>query len=434
MENKRKIAHTLLMRAEENDGYINIMLASALDKVGYAGDRAFINRLVNGVVEHRITLDYFIAKLAGRSLSDIDLSVLIVLRIGLFQLMYMDGVQEYATVNESVSLCKNRGERGFVNALLRRFLRERDTLSLPPREKNLIRHLSVKHSFPPELCRFFVNTFGEERAEKYFDYFNGVSPLTLRVNTLKATREELLSHIDGATAAPLCDTAIVLKSGASVRELYGYGEGMFFVQDISSQIAVRVLGARRGASTVDVCAAPGGKSLGIAIEMKNEGEIYSFDIHKSKLSLIEDGANRLGIDIIRTRERDASLPPDADMREKFDFLMCDVPCSGLGVLGKKADMRYRHTDSLTTLPPLQLSILKSSSLYLKKGGAMVYSTCTVNPEENERVVEKFLSEHPDFELSPFSVGDKRCEGIYTFYPGDMGTDGFFIARIVRKQS
>lgn len=431
MDNKRKLAVDLLIRAESEESYINIALSGTLDRAA-PSDRAFINRLVNGVVERRITLDYYIATMAKRSVSEIDAPVLAILRTALFQLACMEGEPDYAVVNESVALCKNRGERGFVNALLRRFLRERDTLSLPLREKNAVRHISVKYSFPPELCRFFIDNFGEERCERFFEYFNGISPLTLRVNTLKTTASQLMSNIDGAEVSALCDTALIIPGGAVVRELYGYNEGLFYVQDVSSQIAVKALGATEGARVIDVCAAPGGKSIGLAIEMKNRGEVFSFDLHKSKLSLIESNAKRLGIDIISVAERDATILPDGDMTESFDFVMCDVPCSGLGVLGKKADMRYRHTDSVKTLPPLQYSILSASCRYLKRGGATVYSTCTVNPDENERVVERFLSENPDFELSPFETDGEICKGMYTFLPGEKGTDGFFIARIVRK--
>jgi 16S rRNA (cytosine967-C5)-methyltransferase len=332
-----------------------------------------------------------------------------------------------------VSLAGKR-TRGFVNAILRAFLRANKTIELPDRTRDPIAYLSAAYSFAPAICAEFVEAFGIERAESLLSAFCQQPPLTLRVNTLRISREELLNRfrtagID-ATETPESTTGILLPS-MPLAALPGFAEGDFFVQDEASQLCVEALDAQADMTVIDACACPGSKSFGAAIDMRDRGCVIACDLHANKLSLVRSGAERLGISIVRTEARDAR-EPNAAWVERADRVLCDVPCSGFGVFAKKPELRYKDPAVSATLPALQAEILEKSASYLKSGGVLVYSTCTVLPEENEAVVRSFLAKHPEFSLSPFSLGDTSVpEGLITLAPDTHGTDGFFIARLLR---
>jgi 16S rRNA (cytosine967-C5)-methyltransferase len=274
-----------------------------------------------------------------------------------------------------------------------------------------------------------------ERAERIFEIFNRAPKLTLRINTLKVTRDEYTRLLDESgisyeLSARLEDA--ILLDAVSFSALPGFDEGYFFVQDEASQSCVKAIDAKAGERIIDCCSCPGSKSFGMAISMQNEGEIYSFDLHKSKLSLIEKSAMRLGIDIISAAERDARKP-DQSLLGTADRVLCDVPCSGLGVMAKKPEIRYKKLSDFARLPEIQRDILEKSSAYVKAGGVLVYSTCTVLPEENEQNVKAFLEAHPEFEPLDFCVGSKKSNrGMMSLSPDEDGTDGFFIAKMVRR--
>lgn len=429
----RKIALLCLIAIRKRGAYSNIITDRASGELDDKRDRAFLTSLVSGATERRITLDYIINTLASRSGAEIDEDVNDILRLGIYQLRYMDRIPQRAAVCETVKLGRNAGEKSFINAILRAYIKKEDELTFPKKEKNTARYLSVRYSFPREMCRFFIDNFGEEKTEEYFECFNSVSPLTLRINTLKISVDNFISSLPSGTSAAkseLCEGAVIIDSGAAT-DIPGYDEGMFFVQDVTSQTAVKALGAHEGDVVYDVCAAPGGKSFGIAIEMNNKGNVYSFDVHDSKLSLISSGAERLGVGIIDVKERDASLSPKSYEYNAADRVMCDVPCSGLGVLGKKADMRYRDVNTIKELPDLQYKILCQSAKLLKVGGELVYSTCTINPAENEGVIDRFTEEHDGFEFSNFVADGEIRKGKYTFYPRRGINDGFFISKVKR---
>jgi 16S rRNA (cytosine967-C5)-methyltransferase len=249
------------------------------------------------------------------------------------------------------------------------------------------------------------------------------------VNTLKISRDELCERLGGERTR-YSQTGV--RVSGKIASLYGFDEGLFFVQDEASQICTAALGAKAGEFVIDTCSCPGSKSFGAAIDMKNEGKVYSFDLHANKLSLVESSAKRLGIDIIETEERDGRKPNE-ELSGKADKVLCDVPCSGFGVLGKKPELRYKDPEASEALPDIQLAILKASALYVKVGGVLVYSTCTVLPEENEKNIERFLASRPDFELCGFEVGALCCpQGMVTLLPDEHGTDGFFVAKMTRK--
>ena len=342
----------------------------------------------------------------------------------------MDKIPPHAAVNETVSLCR-RSYSGFVNALLRSYMRLDAPIDLPDADTSPAEYLSVAYSVCLPLAEKFLSTFGFERAKSILSATFDTPKTTLRVNTLKTTREELASHIDGATPSEL--SPVGLKVTGSIRELYGFDDGLFFVQDEASQICVGALGAESGETVIDSCACPGSKSFGAAIDMKNTGKLLSFDLHKSKLSLISSGAERLGIDMISADVCDGRtfLP---QLEGTADRVLCDVPCSGFGVLAKKPELRYKDPAQSEALPDIQLAILSNCSRYLKVGGTLVYSTCTLFPEENEENVKRFLSSHPEFSLCGFSFGGINCHaGMLSLYPDTHRTDGFFIARMTRTK-
>ena len=439
MESARSLAFKILMDAAKRSTYSNIALDRELSHSELSdADKALCSVIVLGVTERAMTLDAIIDALASRP-SDIETDARVLLRMGFYQLHFLDRIPNHAAVNETVSLAPRR-IRGFVNAMLRSYLRECDNggveLLFPNKEEDPHSYLSLKHSFPIDLCRRFCEIYGFERTDAILEKFNGAPPMTLRINTLKISRDgyaELLDEcgIEYELSARL-PNAIKVK-GIAFSSLPGADKGYFFVQDEASQACVEVLGAESGETVIDTCSCPGSKSFGSAIRMKNEGEMFSFDLHKSKLSLIEKGAARLGVDIIKVAERDGRKPDEA-LFGRADRVLCDVPCSGLGVIAKKPEIRYKDISEFERLPEIQYAILKASANYLKVGGILVYSTCTVLPEENGENVKRFLSEHPEFEAVDFDVCERRSDGgMLSLSPDTDGTDGFFIAKLRRKE-
>ena len=429
--NARQVARSLLLKCESSEQYSNIAIDNALRESNLShADKALVSALVYGVIERRLTLDYYISKLSTRELRTIEKDALCALRMGLYQLIYMDKIPPHAAINETVSLCK-RSFAGFVNAILRSYTRLDSPIPLPSKEDNPAEYLSVAYSVCPELAEKFIAVFGISRAEEILRATFDTPKTTLRVNTLKTTREELAERIDGAELSALSPAAI--KVSGSVRELYGYADGLFFVQDEASQICVGAVGAKSGDTVIDACACPGSKSFGMAIEMRNDGAVLSFDLHKNKLSLISSGAERLGVDIIKTDANDARnfLP---ELEGKADCVLCDVPCSGFGVLAKKPELRYKSPATSASLPDIQLAILDNCSRYVRSGGVLVYSTCTVFPEENGGNVERFLARHGEFSLAGFEYGAlSATEGTLSLYPDTHGTDGFFVAKMIKNK-
>ena len=427
----RERALRLLMELEAREGFANLLLSDRV--LAEAGEgSAFLTALFYGTVERRLTLDYFIGALASRSPDELSAHTRCALRLGLYQLLFMD-IPPHAAVGETVSLGENKGERALLNAVLREAQRKRDDLPMPPKAR-AARYLSVKYSFPVSTVKRFLALF-EEETEALLASFNEVKPLSL--NTRSAcVRDELLSRFaeDGILAekTPYAPYGIRVLSSVSPTALYGFKEGLFFVQDEASAIAAAALAPRRGDTVLDLCAAPGGKTFGAALYAAGEGRFMAFDLHESKLSLIKSGAERLGL-TVEAAQRDASVY-DPALAEIADRVICDVPCSGLGVLGKKPDLRYREVNE--SLCDLQYTILENASRYLKAGGVLLYSTCTLTREENGDNVRRFLAEHPEFSAVDFALGEeKRVEsedGMLTLLPHKHGTDGFFMAKLEKR--
>jgi 16S rRNA (cytosine967-C5)-methyltransferase len=419
----RKIALDILNKCESAEQYSNIALDTALRRTPCSdADRGLCTAIVYGVLERRLTLDHWIASLSDRSHDGIDPETRTLLRMGLYQLAFLDRIPDHAAVNETVSLAGKR-TRGFVNAILRAFLRANKAIELPDRARDPIAYLSAAYSFAPAICAEFVEAFGIERAESLLSAFCQQPPLTLRVNTLRISREELLNRfrtagID-ATETPESTTGILLPS-MPLAALPGFAEGDFFVQDEASQLCVEALDAQADMTVIDACACPGSKSFGAAIDMRDRGCVIACDLHANKLSLVRGGAERLGISIVRTEARDAR-EPNAAWVERADRVLCDVPCSGFGVFAKKPELRYKDPARSAALPDIQRAILENACRYVKVGGRMVYSTCTLLPRENGENVARFLAGHPEFTL----LRER------TLYPDVDGTDGFYFAVLER---
>ncbi len=430
--NIRESAYKLLLRIEKEKKFAALALDAQLKQGEYTDDqRALLTALTYGTVERQLSLDYLITHYTQKSISRLDLPVVILLRLGMYQIIYMDRIPDSAAVNETVKLSARYASRtkGLINAVLRRVAGEKDHLPFP--DGDLPAALSVRYSIPLWILESWQNDY-PGRLSALCEATNTTAPLTLRVNTLRTDRDTMAATLPGDwTPANGLPYAIRLTESCPVSAIPGIAAGDCYVQDIASQTAAAILDARPGMQVADVCACPGGKSFSIALTMENQGKIYSFDLHESKLPLIKEGAKRLGIDIINAAAHDSSTTAP-ELIGKMDRVLCDVPCSGLGVLSKKSDLRYKEQASVEALPPLQAAILEASAPYIKVGGILVYSTCTLRRAENEAVVEAFVSAHPEFALCPIAIGPHRADhGMLTLFPDGKGSDGFFIAKMMR---
>lgn len=430
--NVRKLALDTLSKCESAAQYSNLALDAKIKQFNITGDdRSLFTVLVYGVIEHKLTLDYYIDLLSSIPKEKIEANTRNILRLGLYQIIFMR-TADHAAVNETVSLAPQRS-RGFVNAILRNYLRKKEGIPMPSSPEAL---LSVKYSFPEETTKALIGYFGNEETEKLLSAMNEPPMMTLRVNTLKTSREALLKKLESAEIkaeeTKVSPFGIHLSESVPYSRLEDICAGEFFVQDEASQISTAVLDAKKGMRVIDMCACPGSKSFGAALTMENEGELFAYDLSKSKLPLISSGAARLGISIIRSEAMDGrSFIPE--LENSADRIICDVPCSGFGVVAKKPEIRYKDIKSAATLPDIQYDILCNAARYLKKGGVMVYSTCTILPEENEKNIARFLASHEEFEAAPFKVGELSADsGMITLFPHVHGTDGFFICKLTRR--
>lgn len=434
----RGIAYKILKNALSGATYSNIAIDNALKKNELSdADAGLLTAIVMGVTERRLTLDYIIDKLSDRP-DKVDSDTRILLQMGIYQVTYLDRIPEYAAVNETVDLAPRRS-RGFVNAVMRSYLRKKKSGDLgelfPNEESDPVEYLSVYYSFPKDVCERFLGIYGLERTKKIFEIFNKPPKLTLRINTLKISRGEYAALLDERgikyTLSKRLKNAILLEN-ISFASLPGFDEGYFFVQDEASQICVEAIDAKADMLMIDACSCPGSKSFGSAIKMGNKGRILSFDLHESKLKLIDKSASRLGVEIISAAVRDGRTL-DESLVGQADRVLCDVPCSGLGVIAKKPEIRYKSLDDFSRLPEIQAAILENCSKYVKRGGVLVYSTCTVLPEENEGNVVGFLEKHSEFSVVDFTVGDVKSEGgMLSLSPDLHGTDGFFVAKFIKN--
>ena len=408
-------------------------------------DRAFLTELTYGVIRWRERLDWVIRLFSKISIEKIELETLNILRLGLYQILFLSRTPSSAAVNESVELAKRirgKGGAGFVNAVLRSAIRQKDEIRYPDIDEDPVLHLSVVQSHPLWLVQRWVRERGVEETLQICIFNNQISPLTLRTNTLKINREDLLGKLKEEELSPIptvySEEGIVLQHPPPTSELPFLRKGLAIIQDEASQLVTSILDPKPGEQILDACAAPGGKTTHIAQRMENQGGIYALDLSNAKLDLIEGLCERLGIGIIKTVKGDASKILPVPQGMKFDRILADVPCSGFGTLRRNPDLKWRRGEvDIQRMGELQFSILRNLSMYVEEGGLLIYSTCTVFREENEDVVEKFLEAHPEFQLDRMDnlLPEKSrplIEGSYfkTFPPkGEM--DGFFAARLIK---
>lgn len=430
----REAALAALERCRRDKAWSNASIDNVIKK--YELDRrdaALASRLCLGVLQNCTLCDFYIDSLCGAKLEP---KVRDILRMGVYQLLFLDRIPASAAVNESVRLCKKAGfarASGLVNAVLRRAA----SGGLPEIPgKGGAEYLSIKYSHPLWLTKRLIASHGYDFAESFLAADNTPPKLCIQVNTLRIGVQDYaraLARNETVYVSLETPHGCIELPGGNVTELPGFEEGLFYVQDRAARTAVEIASPEPGMRVLDACAAPGGKSFAAAIAMKNEGSILSCDIHEKKLSLIRSGAERLGIDIIETEAADAKAFNES-LAEKFDVVIADVPCSGIGVIRKKPEIRDKSEEEIAALPAIQAEILRNLSRYVRPGGTLLYSTCTVLREENEAAVQGFLSENEDYELIPFETGGiKSADGMYTFWPNVDGTDGFFAAKIRRKK-
>ena len=414
--NIREAALKALYDIEYNGSYSNMAVKNTLGGRDISKqDKALFTALVYGVTDKRLTLDYYISRLSKIKLKKISKYILLILRMGIYQIVFMDKIPVSAAVNESVKLAKRYGHgasAGFVNGVLRSAASK--TVDYPE-EKN--EYLSVKYSFPLWLCDRWIDEFGFEFTESMMQAFEENKHITLRANSLKTTASELAGMLVKSGITAEVKDGVVITGGFDIENNSLYKDGFFTVQDTAAMQAAKVLAPQSGEFIIDMCAAPGGKTTHIAELMKNSGKILAFDIHAHKTELIKKNAARLGIDIIEVHEKDASVF-DKSLENTADRVLCDVPCSGFGVIGRKPDIK-RCEDRSGEITALQTKILENGAKYLKDSGVLVYSTCTVEKCENEEVINKFMKNNGGFE--------KMYEK--AFYPHIDKTDGFYICKL-----
>ncbi len=436
MDKVREAAMMVLYDTEFFGAYANLAVKEAFNKNRdfTKKDKAFLTTMVYGVIKYSKTIDYIIKTHSKIKLKKLSPYILTILRLGVYQLKFMDKVPVSAAVNESVNLAKRYGHRasaGFVNGVLRSV--SKSEIKYP---ENHDEYLEVKYSFPRWIIDKWVNDYGKDFAIELMKAMNKEPYVSLRVNDLKTTREELLEKIPKAKPSELCQLA-VLSEGFDIAASAEYKNGEFIAQDISAMLASVVLAPSVGDLVLDICSAPGGKTTHLAQLMKNKGKIIACDIHEHKIEIIKENAKRMGIDIIDARRLDASVE-NIEFLEKFDKVLADVPCSGLGIIRRKPDIKLKKQES--GIEKLQYKILENASRYLKIGGELVYSTCTLNKEENEKIIDRFLKENKGYEavditeLLPENLRKPEAKsGYITFYPNIDGIDGFFISKIKRVQ-
>ena len=426
----RSLALGFLTALEKGDRYVNLEIDARLKDEGKTlspADRALYTRLVYGVTERRITLDHIASLFSSRPPEEMDPQTRNAVRLGLYQLICADRIPDHAAVDSTVSLL--RGPRaGFVNAVLRSFLRAGKEYALPDPEKDRVRYLSVLYSVPEALIRLYETALPDgEGLGELLAALNREPKTGLRINTLRLTAEEAAERTGGRISRIAPDVVLADSFSPEIRQ--GVDEGLWFVQDEASRIAAAAVGAKPGERVADTCACPGGKTFSLAIDMENRGEVRAYDLHANKLSLVRRGAEKLGLTIVSAEERDAR-DPDPALFGAFDRVLCDAPCSGYGVIAKKPALRYKDPSAAARLPEIQREVLRGASRYVRPGGILVYSTCTLTPAENEEIARGFLAEHPDFlpEPDPFLGGS----GMHVFWPHIDGCDGFFAAKMIRR--
>ncbi len=442
--NPRQAACETLLRIRKEGGFADRLIDIELSNGVLSGpDRGLYAELVFGVLRRQGTLDHILQQLLEKPMIELDPLALVILRIGLYQLTCLDRIPESAAVNESVNLAKliTPGTSGLINAVLRNYLRRRDSISFPDITTNPAAAIAARHSQPEWLVEQWIAQLGVAEAQQLAEASSQQPPLTLRVNTLRSGRDQLMQEFEkqGIEVAPcsFSPDGIAVAGRHTINTLPGFDAGLFAVQDEASQLAGRLLGAEPGERIWDACCAPGGKSCHIAQQMDDRGELIATDISRSKLTLVQESTRRLGINSVSTAVADLHQP-DTFPDGYFDRILLDAPCSGLGVIRRNPEAKWRlFSGDITRLAAVQKTLLKNSAVRLRPGGVLLYSTCSTSEAENELVVEDFLLHHPGFvlenlnDLFPAWSELIAFYGMFRVWPHRHGMDGFFAARIRR---
>ncbi len=459
--NARKMALRILGQIDTEKEFSHIAMGQYFDQYEVDSiDRRFISHLVLGILENRMLLDFYIRKLSKLRFGKINHEIVNILRMGLYQIEFMSKVPASAAVDESVKLAKKVSQDygKFVNGILRTFIREKDRLDLPDPRRHPSTYLSIKYSHPEWLVEKWLTQYDRAFTEALLKANNQRPDLILRVNTNKINKQTMAEKLKAAgiifTDSELIKDAFVVKSlnELSLMTVPGFAQGEVIVQDESSMLVGILSDAEDGQTVVDVCSAPGGKATHVAQRMHNTGVVMARDLHEHKLGLITENAQKLGLTNIEVKAYNA-LTFDKSIEHQADLVLVDAPCSGLGIIRRKPDIKYNKSpEELDDLVELQRKILETSSEYVKDGGVLMYSTCTLNRDENEGVVEWFLEHHSKFKLDTDEMtggiklskaseellttsGNElvRASEMVTLYPNVHGTDGFFIAKMIKVE-
>ena len=444
--NAREVSMNILLDINKNKAYSNLSLNKYLVDVKEKKDENLIREIIYGVLENLIYIDYIISKASKVKMKKIHPYILEILRIGIYQIIFMDKIPESAAVNESVKLAKKYGHKGtigFTNGILRSISRDKVKYSTID-VKDKMKYISIKYSHPEELVKRWVNQFGMDFTEKLCEANNSTPLLNIRVNTLKTDKKALVNSLSQKGIETMegkyAEDCLIVKDPFAITETDEFKNGLFTIQDESSMLVSQIMNPKSNSSVLDVCSAPGGKSTHIAQIMKNKGFILSRDIYPHKIKLIEENVRRLGIDIIKTEVYDA-LEIDQELIDKFDYCLLDAPCSGLGLIRRKPEIKLnRKEEDIQFLSELQYKIIQNIKEYIKVGGFLLYSTCTIENEENIALIQKFLRENTNFKLVSIEDRIKNKEefttlkdGYLNLYPHIHNTDGFFIAKMIKER-
>ncbi|WP_099204327.1 16S rRNA (cytosine(967)-C(5))-methyltransferase RsmB [Scatolibacter rhodanostii] len=437
----RRAVVQALLQVKENEGYSNIVIDKVLREYELdSRDKRLAAAIFYGTIEKQITLDFYLSFALKNPTQKIDTLAEAVLRSAAYQMIFMDKIPDSAAVNEAVELMKSFGKAplsGFVNAVLRSLLRQKASIQLPQGKD--VQSLSVQYSIPAELIIHWQKAYGKEITTKLLESFSQKSEIFIRVNNVKTSLNEISEsfkkHEVELIKSELLPDMLIVDGEGAIPNWEEFQNGWFHVQDLSSQIACHILAPKAGDKVLDCCSAPGGKAFTMAEMMRNQGQLYAFDLYKGRVKMVQAGAERLGLSVIQAERHDATekweLQPD------FDKVLCDVPCSGYGVIRKKPEIRYKSLASINNLPQIQYQILQNASKLVKQGGKLLYSTCTLNPAENEAVANRFLAENSAFKAHEFELptGITRAreeqQGMATLMPFAGASDGFFIALFER---
>ena len=438
--NAREIAYKVLLDIEKNNNYSNMAINKYFKDVKLSNqDRGLATEIIYGVIENKYYIDYMIDKLSKVKTNKMEIYVKTLLRMGVYQIMFLNSISDYAAVNETVNLAKKKNSKvsGFINGILRNVIRQKEEIG-KVKTKDDIEYLAIKYSYDKWMIKNWIAHFGKEFTEELVEANNERPNIYLRTNTLKITRGELIEKLAEqnikAEKVNVVEEAIKVEHLKDIENNKLYKEGLFTVQDISSMLVGKILNPQKDTKVLDVCSAPGGKTTHIATLMENSGQVVSRDIFEHKIKLIQNSVNRLGLKNIDVQLFDA-LNLDKDSIDKFDSVLADVPCSGLGIIKRKPEIKYKEKEEIKDLPKLQKQILQNAAKYVKVGGTLIYSTCTIQDDENIEVVESFLQSNKRFQLEKIENINIDLEnedkGYLKIYPNVHGMDGFFIAKLKR---